>query len=77
ARHVRPVYLFSTAVVGICISHSIYALRRGYRLGVQTSGHDPDASAEANEQAIAAWEQWHEDSGRIAFTPDDELVAVP
>ncbi|MHC4302116.1 MAG: tetratricopeptide repeat protein [Planctomycetota bacterium] len=40
-------------------------------------GYNPDASTEANEQAIAAWEQWHQDSGKIAFTPDAELVPVP
>ena len=43
----------------------------------QNFGYDPDASAEANEQAIAAWEQWHENSGEIEFTPDAELVPVP
>jgi len=43
----------------------------------QNFGYNPDASAEANEQAIAAWEQWHENSGEIEFTPDAELVPVP
>jgi tetratricopeptide (TPR) repeat protein len=42
----------------------------------QNFGYDPDANDEANEQAIAAWEQWHESSGQIEFTPDAELVPV-
>ncbi|MHC4432442.1 MAG: hypothetical protein ACYTBS_11440, partial [Planctomycetota bacterium] len=42
----------------------------------QNFGYDPGASAEANEQAIAAWEKWHENSGEIDFTPDAELVPV-
>ena len=43
----------------------------------QNFGYDPDASAEENEQAIAAWEDWYENSGEIKFTPDAELVPVP
>jgi hypothetical protein len=43
----------------------------------QNFGYDPDASAEENEQAIAAWEDWFETSGQIEFTPDAELVPVP
>jgi len=43
----------------------------------QSFGYDPDASTEANEQAIAAWEQWHKNSGEIGFTPDAELVPIP
>lgn len=42
----------------------------------QNFGYNPNASAEANEQAIAAWEQWREHSGEIEFTPDAELVPV-
>lgn len=43
----------------------------------QNFGYDPLASAEENEQAIAAWEEWYENSGRIEFTPDAELVCLP
>ncbi|MBL7189912.1 MAG: hypothetical protein ISS70_26580 [Phycisphaerae bacterium] len=43
----------------------------------QNFGYNPNASTEANEQAIAAWEQWHENSGEMEFTPDAELVPVP
>lgn len=43
----------------------------------QNFGYDPNASAEENEQAIAAWEKWYETSGRIEFTPGAELVPVP
>jgi len=40
-------------------------------------GYDPAASKEQNEAAVAAWEQWFETDGRIQFTPDAELLAVP
>jgi len=43
----------------------------------QNFGYDPNASAEENEQAIAAWEDWFENSGEVEFTPDAELVLVP
>lgn len=43
----------------------------------QNFGYDPDGSAEENEAAIAAWEEWHENSGEIKVTPDAELVRVP
>ncbi len=43
----------------------------------QNFGYDPDASAQENEQAIAAWEDWYEKSGEIKFTPDTELVPIP
>jgi tetratricopeptide (TPR) repeat protein len=43
----------------------------------QNFGYDLHASAEENEQAIAAWEDWFETSGQIEFTPDAELVPVP
>jgi len=43
----------------------------------QNFGYHPDASAEENEQAIAYWEEWYENSGQIEFTPDAELVPVP
>jgi len=42
----------------------------------QNFGYDPDAGADANDQAIAAWEQWFENSGEIRFTPDAELISV-
>jgi hypothetical protein len=42
----------------------------------QNFGYDPDAAAEENEKAIAAWEDWSENSGRIQFTSDAGLVAV-
>ena len=42
----------------------------------QNFGYDPDATNQENEGAIAAWEQWHENSGEIEFTPDAELVPV-
>jgi len=43
----------------------------------QNFGYDPYATAEENEQAIAAWEEWFESSGQIQFTPDAELVPIP
>jgi tetratricopeptide (TPR) repeat protein len=43
----------------------------------QNFGYDPNASAEENERAIAAWEDWFKTSGRIQFTPDAELVHIP
>ena len=43
----------------------------------QNFGYDPDGSAEDNEQAIAAWEEWYENSGEIKVTPDAELVRIP
>jgi len=43
----------------------------------QNFGYDPDGSAEENEQAIAAWEDWFKNSGEIEFTPDAVLVPVP
>lgn len=43
----------------------------------QNFGYDPDGSAEENERAIAAWEEWLKNSGKIEFTPDAELVPVP
>jgi hypothetical protein len=43
----------------------------------QNFGYDPYASAEENEQAIVAWEDWFKNSGETKFTPDAELVPVP
>lgn len=43
----------------------------------QNFGYDPGTDLEENEQAIAAWEDWYENSGQINFTPDGELVAIP
>jgi len=43
----------------------------------QNFGYNPDANAEENAQAIAAWEEWYENSGEIKVTPDAELVAIP
>ncbi|MHC4105553.1 MAG: tetratricopeptide repeat protein, partial [Planctomycetota bacterium] len=43
----------------------------------QNFGYDPDGSAEENEAAIAAWEEWYENSGEIKVTPDAELVRIP
>ncbi|MHC4464813.1 MAG: tetratricopeptide repeat protein [Planctomycetota bacterium] len=40
-------------------------------------GYDPDGSSEENEQAIAGWEDWYENSGEIKVTPDAELVRIP
>ena len=40
-------------------------------------GYDAEASAEENEQAIAAWEDWYKNSDKIEFTPDAKLVPVP
>jgi tetratricopeptide (TPR) repeat protein len=40
-------------------------------------GYDPDGSAEENEQAIAAWEEWLKNSDEIKVTPDAELVTIP
>ena len=46
-------------------------------VSAQNFGYDPYAGAEANEQAIAAWEQWLQNSGKIQFSPDAELVPIP
>ncbi len=43
----------------------------------QNFGYDRTATAEQNEAAIAAWEQWLATNGQIAFTPDAELLAIP
>ncbi|MBN1361555.1 MAG: tetratricopeptide repeat protein [Sedimentisphaerales bacterium] len=43
----------------------------------QNFGYDPTATAEQNEAAIAAWEQWLAVGGQIAFRPEAELVTVP
>jgi hypothetical protein len=43
----------------------------------QNFGYDPVADAEVNEQVIAAWEDWFNNSGQIKFTPDAELVDIP
>jgi outer membrane lipoprotein-sorting protein len=43
----------------------------------QNFGYDSVATAEENEQAIAAWEEWFKNSGEIKVTPDAELVAIP
>lgn len=43
----------------------------------QNFGYDPDGSDEENEEAIAAWEEWNENSGEIKVTPDAELVRIP
>jgi len=43
----------------------------------QNFGYDPNGSAEENEQVIAAWEEWYNNSGEINVTPDAELVAIP
>ncbi|MDT8304105.1 MAG: tetratricopeptide repeat protein, partial [Sedimentisphaerales bacterium] len=40
-------------------------------------GYHPDATLEEKEQAIAAWEEWYENSGQINFSPDAETVHVP
>jgi hypothetical protein len=41
----------------------------------ESFGYDP--AAEDNEQAIAAWEQWFESSGRVRFSPDAEMIVFP
>ena len=43
----------------------------------QNFGYNPDASSEDNEEAIAGWEEWYENSGEIEFAPDAELVRIP
>lgn len=43
----------------------------------QNFGYDPNAGPELNEKAIAAWEQWFRESGRMQFTPDAQLIPVP
>jgi len=43
----------------------------------QNFGYDPNGSAEQKERAIAAWEQWAKDSGRMKFTPDAKLIPLP
>ncbi|MFB0524394.1 MAG: tetratricopeptide repeat protein, partial [Phycisphaerae bacterium] len=40
-------------------------------------GYYLEASAEENEQAIAAWEDWFKKSGQIKFTPDAKLIPIP
>jgi hypothetical protein len=43
----------------------------------QNFGYDPNGTAEDKEQAIAAWEQWVKNGGRIQFTPEATLIPVP
>jgi tetratricopeptide (TPR) repeat protein len=43
----------------------------------QNFGYSPTGTAEVNEAAIAAWEQWLENNGQIKFTPDAEVVPIP
>ncbi len=43
----------------------------------QNFGYDSNGTAEQNEAAIAAWEQWLTTDGSIKFTPDAELLTVP
>jgi len=43
----------------------------------QNFGYDPNADEQEQERAIAAWEQWFKDSGRMQFAPDAKLLAVP
>jgi hypothetical protein len=43
----------------------------------QNFGFDPNAGDQEKERAIAAWEQWAEESGRIQFTPEAPLIPVP
>ena len=80
-----------TAVAGM-FDYADNPHRRGYRPSKQESiamminrfrmatgqnfGYDPNATAEENEYAIAAWEQWYEDSGQIQVTPDAELIRI-
>ena len=40
-------------------------------------GYDPNGSAEENERAISAWEQWFKRGGQIRYTPDARLIPVP
>ncbi len=40
-------------------------------------GYDPTGTAEQNEAAVAAWEQWLATDGSIQFSPDAELLTVP
>ena len=56
------------------VSHMINRLRV---LTGQSFGYDPDGTNREKEDAIAAWEQWSESSGRINFTPDTPLVSIP
>ena len=42
----------------------------------QSFGYDSNISIEENEQVIAAWEKWFEDSGEINFTPSVELIPI-
>ena len=43
----------------------------------QNFGYDPSATAEQNEAALAAWEQWFKNGGRPKFTPDAKLLPLP
>jgi ankyrin repeat protein len=43
----------------------------------QSFGYNAAATDQENEPAIAAWEQWAKNSGKIKFTPDAQLVYVP
>lgn len=43
----------------------------------QNFGFDPNGAEQEKERAIAAWEQWAEESGRIQFTPEAPLIPVP
>jgi hypothetical protein len=56
------------------VSHMINRLRV---LTGQSFGYDPDGADREKENAITAWEQWSESSGRINFTPDTALISIP
>ncbi len=43
----------------------------------QDFGYDPTATAEQNETAIAAWEQWLATDGSICFAPEAAPVVAP
>lgn len=43
----------------------------------QNFGYDPNAGPEQKEKAIAAWEQWAKDSGRLQLTPGTRLLPLP
>ena len=43
----------------------------------QNFGYDASATAEQNEAAIAAWEQWFKNGGQVKFTPEAKLLPVP
>jgi len=85
-RHIEGARIFDRADDSLCRDADYESPSKEQSLAIminrlriitgQNFGYDPNASATENEQAIAAWEDWFKNSGKIEFTPDAELVPV-